>query len=448
MKNHLLIIIIVAISAILIFYNLGGGSLSSWDEAFYAQVSREMFESGDMINLTWANEPWNDKPPLYMWVTAFFYKVFGINEFSARLFSAVSALILVILTYLIALKLFTERTATLASIMLPCTYHFLWFSKMGTLDVTLTMFLFLSLYLFIMSEEKPILITLSFVSFAMAFLTKGAGAILIVISLLLYLAITRKWFMVLNKYSLYGFLLFLALTGAWYVSSYLNAGPALINGHFFQHVIKRLTIEMDQHGGNILTYINAILYKGKPWGSVGLIAAPFFLLYSFKERNKNNFFLICWIITVILVFTAVKTKLHWYIIPVYPAIVIVAAWGVERVFRKYAVIFVVTLSVITLTYSSRETNLFAMDFNNNVKSFSGDVINFVGDRDRLFLFRIEDPGLRFYLGERAKHIREFNDLIVLYGQGNYVVTRIDNTEDVKGDRIMTDKSGKYVLVKL
>ena len=48
------------------FWHLGTGSLHDWDEAIYAQVSKEMNESGDWLRPHYGYKPWIDKPPLLM----------------------------------------------------------------------------------------------------------------------------------------------------------------------------------------------------------------------------------------------------------------------------------------------------------------------------------------------------------------------------------------------
>ena len=170
------ILILLAIASIILLVNLGAGSLDSWDEAFYAEVSREILQRNDWVNLYWSGEPWSDKPPLYMWVTTFFYKIFGINEFSARLFSAISGMGIVILTYLLGRRIFTREVGFLSAVMMASTYHFIAFAKAGTLDITFTFFLFLSIYFFLLGEDNQRNIVFSFISFSLAFLTKSFGA--------------------------------------------------------------------------------------------------------------------------------------------------------------------------------------------------------------------------------------------------------------------------------
>ncbi|MEO1447748.1 MAG: glycosyltransferase family 39 protein, partial [Cyanobacteria bacterium J06635_11] len=90
----------------MLFWRLGAESLNDWDEAIYAQVAKEIVNSGDWLTLHWGYEVWFHKPPLFMWVTATFFKLFEVNEFWARVPSALSGFGLVGCTYLIACKLY------------------------------------------------------------------------------------------------------------------------------------------------------------------------------------------------------------------------------------------------------------------------------------------------------------------------------------------------------
>src|SRR5688500_7344781 len=62
------------------------------DEPRYSQVAREMFERGDWVTPTLGGYHWFEKPALLYWLQIAAYKVFGVNEFSARLGSAVFGL--------------------------------------------------------------------------------------------------------------------------------------------------------------------------------------------------------------------------------------------------------------------------------------------------------------------------------------------------------------------
>ncbi len=60
------------------------------DEVRYAEIAREMAESGDWVVPRLNGIRYFEKPPLGYWLTALSMKTFGYNAFSARLPSALS----------------------------------------------------------------------------------------------------------------------------------------------------------------------------------------------------------------------------------------------------------------------------------------------------------------------------------------------------------------------
>ncbi|MEA3489172.1 MAG: glycosyltransferase family 39 protein [Candidatus Omnitrophota bacterium] len=448
LKRDILLLLIVSSGVFL--FNLGAGSLSSWDEAFYAQVSREILQTNNWIDLSWGGFPWSDKPPLYMWATAVFYRLFGINEFSVRFFSALSGIATVIITYLLAGRLFSRRTGLISGIMLAGTYHFVWLGKMGSLDVTFTLFVFLSIFFFTLAEEKRSSIIYSFLFFGLAFLTKGPGALLVPMILGLYVLLRRRWDIAFNRYTAIGVLVFLVITGSWYFPAALHYGKAFVKGHFLDHLITRATSTMDGHHGDWLAYINAVLYKGKPWGTFGLLSFPFFVFFTFKEKMCKNFILVVWITVVFLVFGMVRTKLHWYIIPVYPAVIIVAGWAVERLLKRRALVFIAAVFLLTVSIYFPRKGIYTLDFNHDVKDFSGRVMAGVEPGQQVYLYNIQDPGMMFYFGEKGRYIQKREELETVQKSRNgaIVITRADESDLVKGDVFVPGRESGYAAVKV
>ncbi|NJL99084.1 MAG: phospholipid carrier-dependent glycosyltransferase [Synechococcaceae cyanobacterium SM2_3_2] len=72
----------------------GSPYLFDWDELIYASLAREMVRSGDWLQLRIGGEPFLEKPPLFFWLQAASFQVFGIQEAAARLPSAVAGGIL------------------------------------------------------------------------------------------------------------------------------------------------------------------------------------------------------------------------------------------------------------------------------------------------------------------------------------------------------------------
>ncbi|MFH1562102.1 MAG: hypothetical protein ABIF11_01595 [Nitrospirota bacterium] len=58
------------------------------DEARYSAIPSFMNMSGDYLTPHLKHVVYLEKPPLCYWTTALFFKIFGENEFSSRLFVA------------------------------------------------------------------------------------------------------------------------------------------------------------------------------------------------------------------------------------------------------------------------------------------------------------------------------------------------------------------------
>ncbi|GAF95834.1 unnamed protein product, partial [marine sediment metagenome] len=78
-----LLLLIVAL-AVLVPGTIGV-SLVDRDEGWYAQVCREMLESGDWLIPRYLGEVWLAKPPLLYWLVTMSYSLFGVGEWQARL---------------------------------------------------------------------------------------------------------------------------------------------------------------------------------------------------------------------------------------------------------------------------------------------------------------------------------------------------------------------------
>lgn len=91
---------------------LGGYPLTDNTEARYAEIARKMLETGHWIvpQIDYGVPFWG-KPPLSFWLTAIFYKLFGVNEFAARLPSLLLAVAVCALAYTLACR---QRGADLA----------------------------------------------------------------------------------------------------------------------------------------------------------------------------------------------------------------------------------------------------------------------------------------------------------------------------------------------
>jgi len=417
--------ILLIISAFILLWNLGTGSLNSWDEALYAEVSREILETGNWIDLSWGGAQWSDKPPLYMWVTALFYRSLGINEFSVRLFSSLCGIGVVLLTYLLALKLLYPRQAAFSSsLILLTTWHFILYSKNGTLDIALTFFMLSSIYLFMLGENSMlkavgkkrainVCLFLSPIAFALAFLTKGMGAILIPMILFLYLLFKKELKIILNPSLIAGMIVSLTILIWWHWLAISHYGEDFVGGYFIKHIFTRTTKAVEGHTGDFFTYFGVIPNKGRPWAGLGLVVLPYLLWRLVKYKENKHLLVLIWAGTVLLLFSVVKTKLHWYVIPLYPALSISSGWVIDKVFKKYTTAMICTLAFCSLIYLSADKGIFDLDYSPKIKKISIEVKNLLPEDKNLYLYDISDPGMQFYFGDIGKNIHSKEDVDML-----------------------------------
>src|SRR5580704_462227 len=118
------------LACIVLLTLLGHKLLTNWDEGIYAEISREMLSSNPLIP-HWNYQPWFEKPPLMPWITAIFFRLFGISDFWARAGSALSGVAIVALlhTWLISRK--SILAAWFSTIILLSIFGFLHVCRVG-----------------------------------------------------------------------------------------------------------------------------------------------------------------------------------------------------------------------------------------------------------------------------------------------------------------------------
>ena len=172
-------LILLILFGFLFLYGLGSAPLIDPDEGRYAEIPREMLERGDFITPTLNYVKYFEKPPLLYWVNAGSMAVFGQDEFAARLPSALSGLLTVLLTYLAGRQLFNRRTALVGALILGSCAAFLLQSRIILTDMLLTLCLSAALFSFLLAvrntepQRVKQLFRLFFICCGLAVLTKG-----------------------------------------------------------------------------------------------------------------------------------------------------------------------------------------------------------------------------------------------------------------------------------
>ena len=147
--------LVVFVAAVVMLTNLGGPRLWDRDEPRNAGCAREMLSRGDWIVPTFNAELRTAKPVLLYWCIMSAYSVFGVNEFAARLPSALCAIGTVVCVYLIGRRLFSPLAGVWAGIALATSLMFGVAGRAATPDAVLIFCTTLALTIYVVGTFRP-----------------------------------------------------------------------------------------------------------------------------------------------------------------------------------------------------------------------------------------------------------------------------------------------------
>lgn len=335
--NLAYLLVLLLISIFVFLYDLGGRPLEDWDEAIYAQVSKEILQSGDWLTLHWEFQNWFEKPPLLMWTTAVFYRLFGVTEFWSRAASAFSGIGCVALVYLLGKHLYSARVGFLAGLILLTTFLHVAFSRVGMTDVMLTFFTYLAIYAFVRQQQqqregKQTWWYVVCAACAMAMLAKGAGGWVAPVTIFSALLFDKRRFDTLRTpHFWFGLLLGLAIVLPWHLSMYIKHGQTFAGEYLGYHVLSRIATPLEGHPSSYIFYVLVIIDGFLPWS----LLIPFAIVLSVRENLRGEPCSRLPLLLAALVFGGymlVQTKIVSYILPVYPALALLVAAFVWKLY--------------------------------------------------------------------------------------------------------------------
>jgi 4-amino-4-deoxy-L-arabinose transferase-like glycosyltransferase/membrane-associated phospholipid phosphatase len=338
--------LVTAFAAFLFFHQLKAVALFDVDEAVFAEATREMMETGDLLTPIYNYAPRYDKPIFFYWLMASAFAVFGSNEFAARFWSAVAGCALVAMTFLFARAAVGLRCALLSALILVTSVEMVALSRLAITDMVLTFFIAASLYSFYLAVTKPARADsgrwalTGWVMAGLAVLTKGPIGIVFpvtIVPLLIWLSGNRRVWRALRPAA--GLALFCLVALPWYaVESWITKNEFL-EVFFLKHNVQRYLSVNSGHSGPWYYYLVVILIGFFPWS----VLLPASIKSASKQRgieageslDSVPLFLLLWITVVLVVFSLARTKLPNYIAPLFPAMSILVGWWCDRfLFRE------------------------------------------------------------------------------------------------------------------
>ncbi len=330
-QSRALIWIVLLLFLLSWLHGLGARSLVPTDEGRYAEMAREMLATGDWLTPRLNAIKYFEKPPLQVWMTALAFKLFGLGEWQARLWTGLCGLLGIGLTWHAGRRVFSPAVGAAAGLVLASSFWWAGLGHINTLDMGLSGMMTLALCGLLLGQnphagarEQRLWMLLCWAGMALAVLSKGLiGLVLPGAVLVLYTFIARDWAIWRRLHLLAGLLTFFAITAPWFILVSLQ-NPEFAHFFFIHEHLQRFTSHVHHREGAWYYFIPLLLVGLFPWTSV--------LLHGLWRgwRSESNEFqpgklLLVWSGFIFLFFSVSGSKLPSYILPIFPALALLIA---------------------------------------------------------------------------------------------------------------------------
>ena len=329
------------------------------DEGRYAEIPREMLSGGDWVIPHLDGLDYIEKPPLQYWATATMYRLFGVNEFAARLYTALTALGTVALVGLLGTRLGGRDTGWRAAAIASGMVMMIILGQLVTLDMSLTFYMTASMTGFVLAQQAndgaqqakdswPKWMLMAWIAAALGVLTKGLVAAAIPAAVLVIYSLCSRDFTPWRKLNLaWGLPVFLGLTAPWHWFAAVRRHDFLQFFFVHEHFARYLTPIADREEswwffgmvfliGTVPWTVPALRVMVSGWRGGGRgpgAGTPF----------RPTFFLWIWVLFVCVFFSLSDSKLMPYILPAMPALaVLIAAQPIATLKRDFLVTAILT----------------------------------------------------------------------------------------------------------
>lgn len=351
------ILFLSVIGFFLFFYGNNLVTLFDNSETNYSAVAQELINTNDYLTMHYNGENWYVHPPLYFWLSSSLCEIFGWTEFNLRFFEAFFGLLGIFVTYLLAKKFFSNRTAFYSALILGTSVYYNIISRLAIFDTLLNFFILLSIYLFLSAyynrEKKFVYFFLFAISSCLAVLSKGPiGLVHPGIVIIPFLIIKKDLKFLFDYKVLINFILFLLLTVPWYAHQLINHGQAFFDFALKDYTWFRFFGTVEGQTGPIYYYfLVSLLFL--PWiFYIPLAIKKFFkkdILTSTSKQSGFILFSFLFIVITFIFFSVAKTKLPNYIFSLFPFLSILIASALQsNKNRKLAIFCSLSLVIFQL----------------------------------------------------------------------------------------------------
>jgi 4-amino-4-deoxy-L-arabinose transferase-like glycosyltransferase len=333
------ILVLSLLFGLVFFQTLGKFPLMDPDEGRYAEIPREMVESGDYVTPHLDYAKFFFKPPLLYWMNAVSFNVFGESELTARLPSALCGLLIILFTYCFGRHIFGRRGAFLSALILGTSGGFFVCARLVLVDTPLTLCMMGTLYSFMIASRKDekhrgFYFHAFYAFMALTVLAKGLiGVFLPAMIILFYMLLTKRWSLIKEMRLLSGVPLFLIIAAPWFILVSIR-NPEFFRFFFIREHFERYLSTV--HGRHEPMWFLIPIFFGMmfPWTCF----FPAVVLRLWHERKSENadirLFLLLWVICIFVFFSSSESILVTYILPIFPPAAVLTGLTFSTLFEK------------------------------------------------------------------------------------------------------------------
>jgi len=297
-----------------------------------------MLHGGDWITPHWNFAPQVDNPPLFMWLIALSFAVFGISGAAAILPSALAGVGCVVLTYRLAPRVGLDGFGSFASaLVLLTTGYFLKFSGHAMLDVLVTFLTLAAIHFYLdaLAGDRRRFV-LAGACVGLAILTKSVVGLLPGLALALHLAWTRGPRRLLDPWFVAGAATALVVGGWWFAYEWATR-PEMFASKWRWMLFDRSFVIANERllWWKYFDYLSGFAREYWPWLPVAA-AGAWMTVRRAARGDSGARLLLLWFVIVVGALSLANEKKLWYVMSVFPCLAILSATALAAWIRSEA----------------------------------------------------------------------------------------------------------------
>jgi 4-amino-4-deoxy-L-arabinose transferase-like glycosyltransferase len=308
------------------------------DEGRYAEIPREMVAAGDWITPRLNGLKYFEKPPLQYWVTAASYSVFGLSEWTARLWTVGLGFLCLPMVFGWTARLYGRGAGFAAVAALAVSPYFELIAHLNLLDAGFAFWLAGAVFAFTLGQSSPEgspserrWMLLAWLAAALAVLSKGiVVGVLTGATLVAYTVVERDARPWRRLHLLLGLPLFLLVTVPWFVAVSVR-NPSFAQFFFIHEHFARFLTKVHKRTEPWWYFVSLLAIGALPW----LLTVRAALRRAWLEPGRETQFkplkfILIFSGVTFLFFSASESKLAPYILPMMPALAAVTGASVAE----------------------------------------------------------------------------------------------------------------------